>query len=198
MKRPRPRTRVRPAPLIDRAILTLRGHTVVLDVDLAALYGVTTKALNQAVKRNAKRFPPDFRLQLTNSERDEVVTNCDHLRSLKFSSVRPWAFTEHGALMAASVLNSPRAVQMSVFVIRAFVRLRDLGRRHADLAGKIDALEQRVSGHDDDLEQMFAALRQLINPPRKPRRLIGFGPPVGLEGRPRSICERRARARSES
>ena len=157
--------------------MILRGHTVVLDVDLAALYGVTTKALNQAVKRNATRFPPDFRFQLTSTERDEVVTNCDHLHRLRFSSVRPWAFTEHGALMAASVLNSPRAVQMSVFVIRAFVRLRDLGRSHAQLAAKLDALEQKVAGHDTDLEQMFSVLRSLINPPRKPRRQIGFGRP---------------------
>ena len=104
-----------------------------------------------------------------------MVTNCDHLRTLKFSPVRPWAFTEHGALMAASVLNSPRAVQMSVFVIRAFVRLRDLSRSHAQLAAKLDALEQRVAGHDTDLEHMFSALRQLIGSPHKPRRPIGFG-----------------------
>jgi ORF6N domain len=164
---------------VDRTILIVRGHSVVLDVDLAALYGVTTKALNQAVKRNARRFPSDFRVQLTTSERDEVVTNCDHLRNLKFSSAKPWAFTEHGALMAASVLNSARAVRMSIFVIRAFVRLRDIGRRHAQLAAQLDALEHRVSGHDHDLELMFAALRKLIDTPRKPRRQIGFGQPAG-------------------
>jgi hypothetical protein len=164
---------------VDRTILIVRGHSVVLDVDLAALYGVTTKALNQAVKRNGRRFPQDFRLQLTTAERDEVVTNCDHLRNLKFSSAKPWAFTEHGALMAASVLNSGRAVRMSIFVIRAFVRLRDIGRRHAQLAAQLDALEDRVSGHDHDLEHVFAALHKLIDTPRKPRRQIGFGPPAG-------------------
>jgi hypothetical protein len=171
----RPRKRPVPTPRIDRVILILRGHSVILDADLAVLYGVTTKALNQAVKRNARRFPPDFKFQLAASEHDEVVTNCDHLRSLKFSSVRLWAFTEHGAPMAASVLNSPRAVQMSIFVIRAFVRLRDFARGQAQLADKIDALEQRVTGHDADLEEMLAALRKLISAPRKPLRQIGFG-----------------------
>ena len=149
-----------------------------LDVDLATVYGVSTKALNQAVKRNAKRFPSDFRLRLTVSERDEVVTNCDHLRSLKFSPTLPWAFTEHGAMMAASVLNSTRAIRMSIFVIRAFIRLRAVGRMHAQLAAQLEALEHRVSGHDKDLEHVFAALRKLIEPTRKPRRQIGFRLPA--------------------
>ena len=145
-----------------------------LDSDLAALYGVATKALNQAVKRNIERFPPDFRFQLTKAERDEVVTNCDHLPGLKFSPVRPWVFTEHGAVMAATVLNSLRAVEMSLFVVRAFVRLRDLARNHTALSAKLDALERRVAGHDADIEQMFVALRRLIAPRRKSRRPIGF------------------------
>jgi hypothetical protein len=151
-----------------------------LDADLAAVYGVATKAFNQAVKRNIERFPSDFRFQLTRVERDEVVTNCDHLRRLKFSTVRPWVFTEHGAVMAATVLNSPRAVEMSLFVVRAFVRLRSLTRHRAALAAKLEALERRVAGHDEDLEQMFAALRRLIEPSRKPRRQIGFRQPGTL------------------
>ena len=106
--------------------------------------------------------------------RSEAVTNCDHLRSLKFSSVRPWAFTEHGAIMAASVLNSPRAVEMSVFVVRAFLRLRVLASTYAQLAAKLDALERQVAGHDTDIKAMFSALRGLIEPPRKPHRQIGF------------------------
>lgn len=146
-----------------------------LDADLAAIYGVATKVLNQAVKRNARRFPRDFRFQLTKAERGEVVTNCDHLRRLRFSSARPWAFTEHGAIMAATILNSPRAVEMSVFIVRAFIRLRDLARNHAKLAFKLAALEHKVAGHDADLEEMFAALRALIQPPRKAHRQIGFG-----------------------
>jgi len=93
---------------VDRTILTIRGEKVMLDRDLAEIYGVTTKALNQAVKRNELRFPVDFRFQLTREEREEVVTNCDHLKTLKYASSLPWAFTEHGVIMAAAVLNSSR------------------------------------------------------------------------------------------
>ena len=160
---------------IDPRILRVRGIQVLVDADLAEIYGVSTKALNQAVKRNAERFPEDFRFQLTAEEREEVVTNCDHLTRLKFSPVLPWAFTEHGSIMAASVLNSQRAVEMSVFVVRAFVRLRDLARTHAELARHLAALERRVTVHDADLKAVFVALRRLIEPPSKPRRQIGFG-----------------------
>ncbi len=96
-----------------------------LDADLAALYGVSTKRLNQQVKRNLARFPADFRFQLTRSERDEVVADCDHLSKLRFSPSMPYVFTEHGALMAASVLNTARAVEVSIYVVRAFVSLRE-------------------------------------------------------------------------
>jgi len=159
---------------VDPRILRVRGIQVLVDADLAEIYGVSTKALNQAVKRNAERFPEDFRFQLTAAEREEVVTNCDHLTRLRFSPVLPWAFTEHGSIMAASVLNSQRAVEMSVFVVRAFVRLRDLARTHAELARHLAALERRVTVHDADLQGVFAALRRLIEPPSRPRRQIGF------------------------
>jgi hypothetical protein len=158
---------------LDPPIIEIRGLSVILDRDLAEVYGVTTKALNQAVKRNVRRFPGDFRLQLTGEER-EVVTNCDHLRNLKYASALPWAFTEHGALMAATVLNSPRAVEMSVFVIRAFVRLRAYVRGHAEIAKRLDALERRVTDHDDDLGDMFKALRSLLAPSPRNTREIGF------------------------
>ena len=108
-----------------------------------------------------------------------MVTNCDHLASLRFSRVLPWAFTEHGAIMVASVLNSPRAVETSVFVVRAFVRLRALSRGHAELAATLDLIERRVAGHDTDLGHVFAALHKLLDPPRKPKRQIGFGRPLG-------------------
>ena len=143
---------------VDSRILTIRDEKVMLDADLATVYGVATRVLNQAVSRNTKRFPSDFRFQLTKVERAEVITNCDHLRDLRFSSVRPWAFTEHGAIMAASVLNSPRAVQMSVFVVRAFLRLREMAPMYAVLAAKLKALECQVAGHDADLKEMFSAL----------------------------------------
>jgi ORF6N domain-containing protein len=174
MKRRASRNALVRVETIQRTVIALRGHNVIIDADLAVAYGVTTRALKQAVKRNIRRFPPDFRFQLTKTEQEEVITNCDHLRNLKFASARPWAFTEHGAMMAASVLNSPRAVEMSVFVVRAFIRLRDTARNQTALLANIDALERRVTGHDQDIEEMFLSLRRLINPPRKPRRQIGF------------------------
>ncbi|HEX9459403.1 MAG TPA: ORF6N domain-containing protein [Thermoanaerobaculia bacterium] len=159
---------------VDRTILTIRGERVMLDRDLAEVYGVTTKVLNQAVKRNELRFPSDFRFQLTTEEREEVVTNCDHLQTLKYAAALPWAFTEHGVIMAAAVLNSPRAVEMSVFVVRAFVRLREFARGHTEIARRLDALEQKVTEHDDDLREMFNALRALLTPSPRTGREIGF------------------------
>ena len=111
--------------LISRRILLIRNHKVMLDTDLAELYGVETRALNQAVRRNIERFPADFMFQLTKEEKREVITNCDHLARLKFSPKLPRVFTEHGAIMAATVLNSPPAVAMSVYVVRAFIRMRE-------------------------------------------------------------------------
>ncbi|MDP1735769.1 MAG: ORF6N domain-containing protein [Sulfuritalea sp.] len=109
---------------VANRILLLRGQRVMLDADLAELYGVETKVLNQAVKRNTERFPMDFMFQLTGAEKEEVVTNCDHLARLKFSSSLPYAFTEHGALMLGNVLKSSRAVEVSLLVVRAFVQIR--------------------------------------------------------------------------
>jgi hypothetical protein len=159
---------------VDRTILTIRGERVMLDRDLAEVYGVTTKAFNQAVKRNEQRFPSDFRFRLTEEERDEVVTNCDHLQPLKYAAALPWAFTEHGVIMAATVLNSPRAVEMGVFVVRAFIRLREFARGHTEIARRLDALERKVTGHDDDLREMFNALRALLAPSPRAKREIGF------------------------
>jgi hypothetical protein len=105
---------------VESAILEIRGQHVILDTDLAKLYGVSNKQLNQQVKRNQERFPADFMFRLTDGEKQEVVTNCDHFKHIKFSSVNPYAFTEHGAIMAASVLKTPRAVEVSVLVVRTF------------------------------------------------------------------------------
>src|SRR3990172_1168859 len=112
-----------PTERIENWILLIRGQKVMLDADLAALYGVTTKRLNEQVKRNRGRFPEDFMFQLTEREKGEVVANCDHLKRLKFSPNLPYAFTEHGAIMLATVLNSPVAVQTSIQIVKAFVRL---------------------------------------------------------------------------
>lgn len=160
---------------IDRCILMIRGQKVLLDADLARLYGATTKALNQAIKRNRDRFPSDFMFRLTNEEKNEVVTNCDHLRKLKFSHVLPSAFTEHGAVMAATVLNTPRAITVSVYVVRAFVKLREALRTQKDFARKLDDLERRLVEHDAKFRVIFEAIRELMKPtPVPPKRRIGF------------------------
>ena len=145
-----------------------------LDADLAELYGVTTKALNQAVKRNADRFPGDFMFRLNEAEKREVVTNCDHLSRLKFSPALPHAFTEHGAVMLANVLRSSVAVQASIQVVRAFVRLRELLAAHKGLARKLVALEKK---YDRQFAVVFDAIRQLMEgPPDEPKGRIGFRP----------------------
>ncbi len=166
-----------PVPMerIERGILLIRGQKVMLDADLAELYGVRTKALNQAVKRNDDRFPQDFMFQLTAEEKAEVVAHCDHLRSLRFSPARPYAFTEHGAIMLASVLSSRRAVETSLFVVRAFVRLREAVSSHRELARRMSELERRLKGHDEKIRSLVEAIRQLMRPAESKTRRIGFG-----------------------
>jgi hypothetical protein len=160
-----------PTERIERSILLIRGEKVMLDADLAEIYGVETKVLNQAVKRNATRFPEDFMFQLTEREKMEVVTNCDHLVRIKFSPHLPFAFTEHGALMLANVLNSERAALTSVQVVRAFVRLRQMLASNAELSRKLAALENK---YDAQFKIVFDAIRQLMTPPEPKRREIGF------------------------
>jgi ORF6N domain len=172
-------------PRIESRILVLREHKVIIDADLAELFGVPTKALNQAIKRNAERFPMDFMFQLSEAEKAEVVTSCDHLQKLKFSKSRPYAFTEHGAIQAANVLASARAVEMGIYVVRAFVRLKQASSLHTDLAQRLAELEEKAEGlalsHDtfsrntrNQLKQVFDALRELMVPPDPPKRPIGF------------------------
>jgi hypothetical protein len=157
---------------IDRLILVIRGQRVILDADLAALYGVSTKRLNEQVKRNEERFPVDFAFQLTPSEKAEVVANCDHLQRLKFSPVLPRAFTEHGAIMAANVLNSRRAVRMSVFVVRAFVKMRAVFADTRELARKLGALEQELKGrldiHEAAIVEVLQRIMRVLDPPAPP------------------------------
>jgi hypothetical protein len=164
-----------PLERIDEMILWIRGRRVILDTDLAALYGVATKAFNQAVKRNLDRFPSDFMFRLTPEEKAEVVTNCDHLRKLKFSPVLPAAFTEHGGIMAATVLNSPCAIAVSVNVVRAFIRLRQAMITHHEFANKLADLERKLTEHDERFAEVFRAIRYLMQPaPVPPKRRIGF------------------------
>ncbi len=160
---------------IEPRILFVRGQKVMLDRDLAELYGVSTKRLNEQVRRNQHRFPGDFMFQLTPKEKAEVVANCDYLQSLKFSPVSPRAFTEHGAIMAASILNTARAIGVSVFVVRAFVKLRKMIATHKELAQKLGELERKVAGHDEAIRSLVTAIRQLMEPPAEPKRgKIGF------------------------
>jgi len=160
-----------PDEMIERSILQLRGQKIMLDADLAALYGVTTKRLNEQVKRNLNRFPLDFMFQLTPEEKGDVVANCDHLKNLKFSHALPYAFTEHGAVMLATVLNSPTAIEVSIQVVRTFNRLREYVVNHKALASKLALLENK---YDGQFKIVFDALRELMKPPAKPRRKIGF------------------------
>jgi len=144
---------------------------VILDADLATLYGVSTKRLNEQVKRNRSRFPDDFMFQLTADEKAEVVANCDQLRRLKFSPTHPYAFTEHGTIMAANILNSERAVRASVEVVRAFVRLRLVLATNAELSRKLGELESK---YDRQFKVVFDAIRELMSPPVTTRKAIGF------------------------
>jgi hypothetical protein len=160
-----------PAARIEDAILFIRGEKVIIDSDLARRYAVTTTRLNEQVKRNRERFPEDFMFKLTSGEKAEVVANCDHLKKLKFSPVLPFAFTEHGAIMAANVLSSKGAVQASVQVVRAFIRLRQMLASNAELAHKLSEIERK---YDAQFKVVFDAIRQLMTPPEPQRKQIGF------------------------
>src|SRR5437016_1679639 len=159
---------------VESAIYLIRGQRVMLDSGLAAIYQVTTKRLNQQLKRNRRRFPKDFAFRLTAEEaadlRSQFVTSKGH----GGPRYRPWAFTEHGAIMLASVLKSNIAVQASVRVVRAFVRLREMVAANAQLAVKLNELERRLDSHDEAIVDLFAALNRLLEPPEKPKREIGF------------------------
>ena len=178
-----------PIERIAESIRWIRGHKVLLDSDLALLYGVATKVLNQAVKRNRERFPDDFMFQLSADETgflrsqfvtlekerrtnwSQIVTSSEKHRGKRY---RPYAFTEQGIAMLSSVLKSDRAVKVNIAIMRAFVKLRQLLNVNRELAKKFSELEQRVGKHDEDITAILEAIRQLMAPPEKPRREIGF------------------------
>lgn len=176
------------ATTIEGRIHLIRGHKVIIDSDLAELYGVPTKALNQAVKRNSERFPGEFAFQLTKEEavalrsqsvtlnppdpnRSQIVTGSQKHRDPR---LLPFAFTEHGALMAANVLRSPRAIQMSVIIVQTFVRLQRMAVSVDALARKVEELERATHENRGEIKKIVAAIRELMCPPEKPRREIGF------------------------
>jgi hypothetical protein len=160
--------------LIVNKILHLRGRKVMIDRDLAELYGVSTKRLNEAVKRNSNRFPDDFMFQLTQKEKEEVVANCDHLQPLKFSVTLPYAFTEHGAVMLASVINSETAIQMNIQIVRVFMQLREMVLTHKDILVKLNKVEKKITQQDEDLKLLFEAVHKLLEEPQKERVKIGY------------------------
>jgi hypothetical protein len=184
-----------PIKRVAQNIRYVRGQKVILDFDLAALYGVTTKALNQAVKRNATRFPADFMFQLTSEEarslRSQFVTTNRQVVEREVSgpnwsqfvtssskhrgaTYRPYAFTEQGVAMLSSVLNSERAVKVNIAIMRAFVKLRETLETNREFARKFSELEKRIGKHDQEIAAIIEAIRQLMTPPETPRREIGF------------------------
>lgn len=156
-----------PIERIQKCIYLIRGRKVMLDSDLAGLYGVATKVLNQAVKRNITRFPDDFMFQLTLSEKNQVVTSCDHLARLKYSSALPYAFAEQGVAMLSSVLGSSRAIEINIAIMRAFVRLREV------LADNT-ALRKKLEEHDEKIKYIFNILGQMLQEEEKPKKRIGY------------------------
>lgn len=164
---------------VGSKILVLRNQKVILDVDLAELYGVSVKRLNEQVKRNHQRFPSDFRFTLTRAE-DRNLRSQNATSSLNHGGRRslPNAFTEHGAIMAASILNSKRAVEMSVFVVRAFVQMREALLVNRQVVSKLGELESRLDQHDDEIQDLVEAIRELMAPLPANSRRIGFEVPT--------------------
>jgi len=146
--------------IIMNKILIIRNIRVMIDSDMAELYGVTTKRLNEAVKRNITRFPVDFMFQLTISEKNDLVANCDHLKKLKFSPYLPYAFTEHGAVMLASVLNSERAISVNIQIVRIFNKMREMMLLHKDLLFEMQKINSKLTDHDDKIVLIFEYLKQ--------------------------------------
>ena len=149
-----------PDEVIMNKVFIIRDHRVMVDSDMAELYGVTTKRLNEAVKRNSSRFPVDFMFQLTMKEKEELVANCDHLKKLKFSPYLPYAFTEHGAVMLASVLNSERAISVNIQIVRIFNKMVEMMLLHKDLLLEMQKMNNKLTDHDDKILLIFEYLKQ--------------------------------------
>ena len=159
---------------IEGLIYLIRDQRVMLDRDLADLYGVKTKVLKQAVRRNIKRFPDDFLFELTEEEKNALRSQIVTLKRGQHSKYLPFAFTEQGVAMLSTVLNSERAIEVNIEIMRAFVRVREMLGAQKDLAAKLKELENRIQDHDESIEAIFEAIRQLMTPPEKPKKRIGF------------------------
>ncbi|MDA8304623.1 MAG: ORF6N domain-containing protein [Deltaproteobacteria bacterium] len=165
-----------PAEFIESKIYLICGKKIMLDSDLAELYAVSTKRFNEQVRRNIERFPSDFMFQLTKEEYDSLRSQIATLKQERGQHRKylPYAFTEHGAIMAATILNSPKAIEMSVFVVRAFVKLREILSTNKELIHKLNELDKKYEKHDKDIKIIIETIRQLMSPPEKPERKIGF------------------------
>ena len=165
-----------PDEIIINKIIVLRDKKVMIDRDLAELYGVTTKRLNEQVKRNLKRFPDDFMFQITKAEKEEIILQFEHLNALKFSPVLPYVLTEHGAVMLASVLNSDKAIEVNIQIVRVFTQIRQMLVDNTDLRIEIEKIKKKMDNHSKNIEVVFQYLDELLekkeNP--KPRKQIGF------------------------
>jgi len=166
-----------PQEMVEKRIFLIRSQKVMIDRDLAELYGVETKYLNRQVKNNIGRFPKEFMFRLTVKEKNELVTFCHRFETMKHSVSLPRAFTEHGVAMLASVLNNERAIKISIVIMKTFIKLREILSAHKELAHKLNELEKKVEGHDVEIQNIFQAIRQLMAPPPEPpKRRIGFHP----------------------
>lgn len=163
-----------PDELIASRILMIRDQKVMIDSDIAELYGVTTKRLNEQVKRNIGRFPANFMFELTKEEKAQVVANCDHLEKLKFSPVLPKVFTEHGIMMVANVLTSERAIQVSIQIIEVFIRMREILTDNLSLKLEVEEIKKKLENQSKNIELVFNYLDELIEKNNKPRKKIGY------------------------
>lgn len=160
--------------IIKQRIFVIRGCKTMIDTDLAELYGVSTKRLNEQLKRNINRFPTDFMFKVTQREKDEVVANCDHLQKLKFSPNLPNAFTEHGVAMLSSVLNSETAIQMNILIIRVFIKIKELILSNKDLEIRVGEVEKKQKEQGNLLTSVHSVVKYLIEKPDNPKGKIGF------------------------
>ena len=165
-----------PDEVIINKIYVIRGQKVMVDRDLAELYGVTTKRLNEQVKRNSSRFPSNFMFELTKEEKAQVVANCDHLEKLKFSPVLPKVFTEHGIMMVANVLTSERAINVSIQIIEVFIKMREILTDNLSLKLEIEEIKKKLTNQSKNIELVFNYLDELIEKKEneKPRKAIGY------------------------
>ncbi|MEK7645047.1 MAG: ORF6N domain-containing protein [Patescibacteria group bacterium] len=161
--------------VVEHKIYIIRGQRVMVDFDLAEIYGIPTKSLNLAVRRNIQRFPEDFMFQLTKDESQSLRFQIETSKIGRGGSrYLPYVFTEHGVAMLSAVLKSQRAVQMSIFIVRAFIKMREVLATHTDLAHKIEEIERKQKEHGDQLSSVYSVVKRLINPPEGPKKKIGF------------------------